>query len=190
MYKKRKKKKKTPDDGGRTLEQLKYFYPKVEELRKGYISLSPEERQYITNRMLRKGMNNFYAVAILEAVLLLVMSFLFVADIGKQEDDTLLYVWLVVGTVGVFLCIYISLQNRNKKQLNSIDFDKVEEVLFLTLLGKNHNTVLFYQWDEEKQKFYQRKSRSDIFVLGRDGDIMYHPHGTKLFIPKNKGLQL
>ncbi len=187
MYKKRKKKKKKPDDGGMTLEHLKYYYPKVEELRKGYISLSLEERQYITDRMLRKGMNNFYAAAILEAVLLLVMSFLFVADIGKTEDDTLLYVWLVVGTVGAFLCMYIALQNRNKKQLNSIDFDKVEEVLFI--LGKNNNAVLFFQWDEEKQKFYQRESRSDIFVLGRYGDIMYHPHGTKLFIPKNKGLQ-
>lgn len=69
-------------------------------------------------------------------------------------------------------------------------YPKVEEVLLLSLLdSRNHNIVLFFQWNEEKQKFYQRESRSDIFVRGRYGDIMYHPHGTKLFIPKNKGLQ-
>ena len=157
--KKKRRKKKLSADGGMTLEQIQYLYPKAVKMRKGYINLSSEEKKHIIEWMLRKGMKPFYAFVILEIVLTLIMVILEIMDTARRSIP-MFSVGIIVFATSVSLLIYVLLKRRNRKQLNSI-----------------------LRWDEEKELFYIISTHSDLYLTVYE-EVIYHPYGTQLFIPK------
>lgn len=145
MKKKRKKKSRQMNDGGLTYETIKKNCPKAKDIQMNYHSLSLKERRYITNWMLHKRMILFYATAFLEAVLILAMVVIYIADIGKTHNLSE-FIWLIVGVVIVFLGMFILLWRRNKSQFRTIDFDKVQEVVLDISISKNHGTIMYYPY--------------------------------------------
>jgi len=179
--KKKRRKKKLSADGGMTLEQIQYLYPKAVKMRKGYINLSSEEKKHIIEWMLRKGMKPFYAFVILEIVLTLIMVILEIMDTARRSIP-MFSVGIIVFATSVSLLIYVLLKRRNRKQLNSIDFNKVEEVFLISNSGGTQY-VSILRWDEEKELFYIISTHSDLYLTVYE-EVIYHPYGTQLFIPK------
>ncbi len=175
--------KKTPHDGGYTLEQIKNLYPNAERIKKGYLELIPEEKQHITDWILRSGMKLFYPFAVLEAVLLIILFFIMIRDAKGQ--NILNGLIIIALSVGITSWIYVMLRNRNQRWLNFIHFDKIEEVLLISFSSSgNSNIAHFLRWDNDKKKYYEIRCKSNMYLLTNGNKLVYHPYGTDLFIPK------
>lgn len=184
MYKKPKKKKK-PNDGGLPLEQLIHYYPKAEKIRKGLLNLTEEEKQHITEYMLKKGLKPFCAFAIFETVLIVIMGVLCTSK-DIDPNDRLFFIALIAMTIALIIGGYVWLKRKNKKRLSTIDFSRIEEVLLTNYISNkgNKQLVFFLRWDEDKQKYYHVNTHSDLFLTMKSDQLVYHPCGTDFFIPE------
>ncbi len=172
---------------GYTPEIAKSFCPEALDVKKEYHSMNEKERQWIIRWVLNMGKVFTYAFMGIFLVFEIIALACWWSGIGNCDTETLTLISAASG-FGLIICFLVPL--RNKWILKHIDFDNVQECIIHGIIGSGYGKTRsrFYailRWNEKSQKFYEVLYMPDLPGCGRK-DILYHPYGMKIYIPKMK----
>ena len=178
------------NDSGVSFDYIKSRYPVAEKLKKEYHSLDEEEKAHITDWFLRGKMRASYFkwICLAEFILVFSLAIMCIGRFGKDEEVPIVLGEIVIATV-IFVVLYSVFSHRYKRALSSVDFNCVQEVIFIECgLSRRRKSASDYyiyawQWDEEKELFYKTMMYSDVYIKLSEGQVMYHPCGVAEYIP-------